>query len=148
MNTVWCLQVTRICRRSPRGRIGGYPSLTPNTPCPLEPCVTNVSLFSLRSANGYTKTHGGGPATPSVTPTSSLSSNDTRSTYAVNVSRGTPNSRGSVDCNSTSAAAAVSDASPASASSVAMRNSLALDPGLFRRNYRWGIRGSDFAFHQ
>ena len=75
--------------------------------------------------------------TPSVTPTSSLSSNDTRSTYAVNVSRGTPNSRGSVDCHSTTAAAVISDAPPASASSVAMRNSLALDPGLFRRNYRY-----------
>ena len=60
--------------------------------------------------------------TPSVTPTSSLSSNDTRSTYANNVIRGTPNSRNSVDGHSDMAAT--------------MRGSLALDPGLFgRRNY-------------
>ena len=65
--------------------------------------------------------------TPSVTPTSSLSSNDTRSTYANNL-RGTPNSRNSVDGHS---AAAISDM----AASVAMRGSLALDAGLFRRNY-------------
>ena len=63
--------------------------------------------------------------TPSVTPTSSLSSSDTRSTYAINnVIRGTPNSRNSVvDGHSDMAAT--------------MRGSLALDPGLFggRRNY-------------
>ena len=53
--------------------------------------------------------------TPSVTPTSSLSSNDTRSTYANNLSRGTPNSRNSVDGHSE------------------LRGSLALDPGLFSR---------------
>ena len=63
--------------------------------------------------------------TPSVTPTSSLSSGDTRSTYANNVTRGTPNSRGSVDAGHSDVAAA------------AMRGSLALDPGLFsrRNNY-------------
>ena len=44
--------------------------------------------------------------TPSVTPTSSLSSGDTRSTYANNVTRGTPNSRGSVDAGHSDVAAA------------------------------------------
>lgn len=66
--------------------------------------------------------------TPSVTPTSSLSSNETRSTYATapNSNRGTPNSRGSFETNPSNV--------------PATRNSLALDPAVLRRNYFADIR--------
>ncbi len=66
--------------------------------------------------------------TPSVTPTSSLSSNDTKSTYAGPAARETPNPRGSIAVPAASSTPVGSDGVPASRNSLA-----ALDAVMLRR---------------
>ena len=107
-----------ICNRSVTRTVSHSPFTIRAFPS-LPPCV--IFQFFFRSSTAVS--NGGNnrnvhQVTPSVTPTSSLSSGDIRSTYAAANNRTGPNSRNSVDAG---------DMAPA------MRGSLALDPGLFTR---------------